>query len=335
MIGLDKIHYAGVNQAYCINNTTPAPTTGWKIVATSLDIQNAVDTYGLKSIVYQNEQTGALHFAFAGTDPYCTQDLWDDGRINLGSLPNKFPAIKELIAHVRESIGSEFATLDISCSGHSLGAVLSDLAVAELSSQGVRATSTTFDNPGSYKVIKNAIKHNEFSGRQSVDIVTLSEHATAYLAEKNFINSMAPQLAATMHQVHPNNQDEVKYPLLKRALSELWDSALTMLSKEIDPYLESKNIDISFKAIVTKIWDTACGLFGQVKSHSLANFSDLKEALVLKLDYDKTLHGNAIKHTPAGWALSPFREEEGFVVLGSYDDENNNVLMGDTAAAAA
>lgn len=84
--------------------------------------------YGYKTVAFVNHQTKQVHIAFAGTDPTDVYNLWDDFLLCLGRSPNKLQAVKPFIDELIQKLGEQSAEYQFSTSGHSLGAVVADIA---------------------------------------------------------------------------------------------------------------------------------------------------------------------------------------------------------------
>lgn len=170
--------------------------TGWKILCNSADYQDT-HKYGYKAVAFINEQTREVHVATAGTDPKSVSDLVDDVRGVYGhGYISKIKPMKAFIDKVVNKVdvkGYKYTT-----SGHSLGAVVSDLTAAEITSRNLNLIeSTTFENPGSHPALDYATKNKFFPNEAREKIYSLAKYCKVINAVPNLINETNDQLAAS------------------------------------------------------------------------------------------------------------------------------------------
>ncbi|HJD61633.1 MAG TPA: hypothetical protein LFV90_05775 [Rickettsia endosymbiont of Columbicola hoogstraali] len=125
----------------------------WEILVTSVDDKNT-NQYGYKAVAFINRNTKEIHISSSGTIITEKYDLIDDARITFDRLPNKMLPVKAFVTKILEQAGGQENVIDykFSTSGHSLGAIVSDLTGIEIHSRGLKfEKSVTFDNPGSKK----------------------------------------------------------------------------------------------------------------------------------------------------------------------------------------
>lgn len=170
--------------------------TGWKILCNSADYKDT-NEYSYKAVAFINEKTKEIHVATAGTDPKSVYDLIDDVRGVYGhGYISKIKPMKAFIDKIVNKVdvkGYKYTT-----SGHSLGAVVSDLTAAEIASRNLNLIeSTTFDNPGSYPAIDYATKNKFFSNEARGKIYSLAKYCKVINAAPNLINETNNQFAAS------------------------------------------------------------------------------------------------------------------------------------------
>lgn len=169
--------------------------TGWKILCNSADYK---DTHkcGYKAVAFINEQTKEIHVATAGTDPKDVNDLKDDMRgVYMHGNISKIKPMKAFIDKVVNKINAE--GYKYTTSGHSLGAVVSDLTAAEIASRNLKLIeSTTFDNPGSYPALDYATKNKFFPNEAREKIYSLAKYCKVINAVPNVINETNNQFSA-------------------------------------------------------------------------------------------------------------------------------------------
>lgn len=163
---------------------------------------------------------------------------------------------KSELAIVRQKA---IAGYDISYTGHSLGAVLSDLAATDmqlrlnekgLSPKDYAISSTTFDNPGANKLVKKMCKKRN----ANIDSVKSAVQYKAFNNRPNFINTLDKQVGEK-YQIVPDGQ-KPRGPLA---------NMFSWLSRKVPvPVVKHLFKFLSFGR-VTK----------QVSDHSMTNFDDV------------------------------------------------------------
>lgn len=232
-------------------HTTKLLQTGWEVLCTSADSLET-NQYGYKSVAFINRETKEVHIATAGTKSNQKYNILDDVRITFGFTPSKMAALKSFVDDV-VSLGKFDDELDeysFSTSGHSLGAVLSDLTAVELMSRGLTfEESATFDTPGSKTVVMNAIKSQLFTGKVTQDIVDkLPDSCVEYNARPNFINTINEHLASTIHVITPEVVVPITVKQEEAQPSGLWGGGQYLYNKvgttvsQCSEYLGVKNV---------------------------------------------------------------------------------------------
>lgn len=129
-------------------------------------------------LVLINNSAKEVTFVTAGTriDKAITRraDLRDDIRLSLGLLPLKAKAAQELNNLILEQLGDEAKDYHFHYTGHSLGGALSDIAATDmgmkLHQQNIltknKVSTVTFDNPGSYTLVKNQLTSRYLEKKQ-------------------------------------------------------------------------------------------------------------------------------------------------------------------------
>ncbi|WP_050897495.1 lipase family protein [Orientia tsutsugamushi] len=172
---------------------------GWKILCNSADYKDT-NKYGYKAVAFINEKTKEIHVATAGTDPKNVNDLRDDiqGVYRHGDI-SKIKPMKAFIDKVVNNL--DVKDYKYTTSGHSLGAVVSDLTAAEIVSRNLNLVeSTTFDNPGSYPALDYATKNKFFPNEAREKIYSLAKYCKVINAVPNLINETNDQFAAIQPQ---------------------------------------------------------------------------------------------------------------------------------------
>ena len=183
---------------------------GWELLARS-NTDASTSHFSYKACAFINHNTQELLIAHAGTDLKHGKDIIDDFWLWQGShIPYKMSSIKSFIEKIEEKVGKEdIKNYKIETTGHSLGAILSDLCAVELKSKKLEVTkSTTFENPGSKKVIEKAIEKDIFSNQISFDQVKEIGFDIKNM-KPNPINSLNPQLGTVSLVVTEENLKSV------------------------------------------------------------------------------------------------------------------------------
>jgi len=195
-----------VNKAYNIHSQKPiTPPGGWEVLTRS-DKSDLANKYSFKCVAFINEQEKKIILAHAGTtDGY---DVIDDAMIVAHKVPYKIESIKSFIDEV-ENLVSDSKEYIYETTGHSLGGILSDLSAVELKARGLNITqSVTFDNPGSYPVIKTAIDQKVFTGQiESIRQLEQDINFHAFNSCPHFINTINKPLGTVSLVVPPKGAD--------------------------------------------------------------------------------------------------------------------------------
>lgn len=254
---------------------------GWKILCNSADYKDT-NKNGYKAVAFINEETKEVHVATAGTDVKDVNDLKDDvqGVYMHGNI-SKIKPMKAFIDKIVTKISVE--GYKYSTSGHSLGAVLSDLTAAEIVSRNLEFTeSTTYDNPGSNPPLEYAVKNKYFPTEAREKIYSLAKHCKVFNAVPNLVNRANDQFAAeTPKLVLSKKNDFSNGSYISWAADNLkklckpFDAAGNMLASNFGfnkiSYTLHKVSDAINKAsnLLQKVSITG-------HSHGLSNFEDCK-----------------------------------------------------------
>lgn len=177
----------------------------WEELSKSSDNEDT-NQYGYKAVSLVNHITKQVFISCAGTKEI--HDIVDDIKIVFGYAPNKLEPLKKFVTNTIDLItksNNDIADYTFSTSGHSLGAVVSDLTAVEIISRNLNFDmSTTFENPGSKDVVTNAINQNLFSGTVPKDpdaLKEIAEHCIEYNAKPNFINTVNSHFSSNINLV--------------------------------------------------------------------------------------------------------------------------------------
>lgn len=254
-------------------------STGWKILCNSADYEDTNEC-SYKAVAFINEKTKEIHVATAGTDPKSANDLIDDVRGVYGH--GYISKIKPMKAFIDKIVNNaDVKDYKYTTSGHSLGAVVSDLTAAEIASRNLNLVeSTTFDNPGSYPALDYATKNKFFSNEAREKIYSLSKYCKVINAVPNLINETNNQFAA----IQP------KLALPKNGFGNDYISSIAASFKKIcKPLNATENILNSYFGFnkvscalykISEAVNSTSDLLKKVsitsRSHGLSNFEDCK-----------------------------------------------------------
>lgn len=314
---------------------------GWKVLCNSSQFADT-NQNGYKTVVFVKDKYGAKEvlIAVAGTVSTDINDLKDDFYVATGSYPSKVVQIKAMLNHISELLGSGVSNYKFDVTGHSLGAVLTDMTAFEIMSRGFSlGTSITFDSPGSKNSINEAIKSGVFSNNTNVTIEDLAEHCVVYNSKHNIINYnpvinsphiTAPNLVLPVKKVATDVASYTTEPSgIIGYASYLVSKVSTHVVKTCSDYLG-----------ITRTLTELENLVG----HPLKNFADLCEKPVITTECWKKEDGilvvkdfKGLKHvTSTGNDIITSRLDDDFVVITAYsfddvqrthDYNNNNVLL--------
>jgi hypothetical protein len=257
---------------------------GWEVLRNSSQ-DNNTNQYNYKAVAFVNHKTKEVHITAAGTKPAEKYDLLDDALVAFACVPYKIEQVKAMVGNVIELLGGQDAArkYTFSTSGHSLGAVMSDLTLVEVISRGLPYDkSETFDNPGTADIVKRAIESNHFTNKVEVSIDELARHCEVYNAKPNFINSTNTQLGNTKLVLPKKVTDKVTVQDTSES-SGVWGFA-SYLSNKVGAVVKACSDYLGITSVIK-----------QIQSHSLSNFADLTSATVVETEnWKKKVDGKLV-----------------------------------------
>jgi hypothetical protein len=182
---------------------------GWEKVTRTIEAPKTTP-HLLEATTFKNDSEQKIAISINGTHFAPTKqglyDLIDDITLAMHKVPYKYEDVKKFIDHsIREVIdlqpslkGKQVSDplvqnylnkYEFITTGHSLGAVLSDLAAVYIKSLGLNVTqSITFDSPGSRPVLLNALKTQSELKSLTEEKLKNEINFTEYLSYQNVIN---------------------------------------------------------------------------------------------------------------------------------------------------
>jgi|GEM_PF-4282558 len=151
------------------------------------------DKSGFYGASFVNHETKELIISYSGTTCFnlgsqwskwynCFQDIYADVEMFLGRLPTQLSDVQSFTNETLSLIGYDNAQqYNIIVTGHSLGAIHSNLMAIDLHNKGLNVKVVNFDSPGSKPVVSTYISENNYEE---------TIHPTTYNAPKNWINSL-------------------------------------------------------------------------------------------------------------------------------------------------
>lgn len=179
------------------NDDRPSLPLDWKIIYSE---ESAI---GFRGACYVKNTTNKLHVVFANRGTIINiQNLIADLDLMFNQAPEKFllaawDFMKAAVTTLRTIYDLEVLNkASYTLTGHSLGAVLSDLVNVGFFNAGTRLKSITFENPGSKGIIYSLGKKSGWPEERITKLCSmLLAYCDAYFGDVNLINSWNEQLA--------------------------------------------------------------------------------------------------------------------------------------------
>jgi hypothetical protein len=162
-----------------------SPPTGWKVIATAPDNSN-----GYFAAAFANGNRVVI--AHRGTDLKNLATLKADLQIAGRNVPDQYTNAKKFVSQVMAN-SQKIASPVYFQTGHSLGAILAELAAAEFNTNAV-----TFESPGSRPIIQKMA-----SGAQlKTYLANADAKVSTYNAAPNMINTVNGHVG-TLYRIYP------------------------------------------------------------------------------------------------------------------------------------
>ncbi len=175
-----------------------------------------------KAIAFVSHETKEIMIANAGTMSYTAsqtmEDVFADVMLAGGLIPKaKFAAIKNFIEKIKSSANNfDIENYTFNTTGHSLGGFLADITAVELMAQGFSVKSSeTFDNPGAFEPIQNALNNKLFSfeDKEAVNIEQIKEKISFIsnqAMQANIVNTANSQMGEIRVTIKNNFPDKLQ-----------------------------------------------------------------------------------------------------------------------------
>lgn len=165
---------------------------GWEFVTDSNKLGLSKD--GFYGITFKNKDTQEVAVAFSGTsfnhplDGGIWNDFWSGFQIYRGQIPAQYESAKLYTLHSLKMV-SDIENPSITLTGHSLGAVLSDLVTYRLKAAGLdNVKAINFDNLGSKPIVEKMLKTYD------VDINDVQVNIEQYQSKPHLVNHWYEQV---------------------------------------------------------------------------------------------------------------------------------------------
>ncbi|HEU5281964.1 MAG TPA: hypothetical protein VFU82_08310 [Gammaproteobacteria bacterium] len=174
---------------------------GWSLFSSFEASNGYVGNCYVKDVFTKNTQFIIAH---RGTVLSSVKDIVADVEVALGFIPGQFDSVSNFIVQISEKVRDVYKHkvdlleyISITSTGHSLGAVLSDLCLITPLS-----LSITFENPGSSQLVWRQIDSLPISSKDKIYFYNrVKASAKVYQADVNIINTWAEQMGDVYHLV--------------------------------------------------------------------------------------------------------------------------------------
>ena len=169
------------------------------------------------SLAIFNEEDKEIIIANYGTHVSITKplttmhDIYADIQLGLKLIPSKFSSTSKFIEQIKDLLGSEYNDYTITCTGHSLGGFLAQLAGTKCKAIGFKDVKVvTFDAPGAKEVVVKLANSLDYNG-------DLEQGIENYITRPNFVNSTNTHLGEVFYTPPLENEssNNEKFSILK------------------------------------------------------------------------------------------------------------------------
>jgi hypothetical protein len=218
------------------------------------------DLHGYRGFAIVNKELKHVIVASAGTKASEAEnnysalhaDFQSDHKLIKATLPEQFEPLINFTRKIIEELDAKEHDYTITFTGHSLGAALSELAVAEFINQ-LDVNSEVFDNPGTLPIIEN----NPNWGKEIAEKV--HEVSLIHNASPNIFNTLNPQTGTVLKLIYQEDTsfwrnmiyNDFTRDLYKKVAQKIWhydegekvqmpgiqigNHAISSFMQEIDP----------------------------------------------------------------------------------------------------
>lgn len=259
-----------------------------EILCVSDYADKSISEHKYRSVVWIDREKKIIYVANAGTRINVSEDLKDDLNLALGKLPAKMKSIQALNNHILSTLQKEVDSKEMSewnfnYSGHSLGGVLSDLASVDMLlklekkfpegkfTENIK--STTFDNPGSSRLVNRLIKQEKGEKEANIQLKNVKDKIkfTSFQAEPNLINTLDQQMG-DVHRIV--NKKDAK----REFLDHVFNSGLHLLNIAVSVAILAFLAGAAFQAIPIAVGVTGAGataVIGKKLGKAASKFSKI------------------------------------------------------------
>lgn len=211
-----------------INNALP---TGYEFLYKASSVLKSYDLYGYRGFAIINKDHKHIIISSSGTkaseaeNDYAAlhADFQSDHQLIKATLPEQFQPLISFTTKIISDLGNEAASYSYTFTGHSLGAALSELAVAEFIDK-YDVNSEVFDNPGTLPIIES----NSKWGKEIAEKV--HEASLIHNASPNVFNTLNPQTGVVLKLIYREDSsfwrnviyNDFTRDLYKKVAKKIW-----------------------------------------------------------------------------------------------------------------
>ena len=168
---------------------------GWSSYGVRIEDLGIEDLKGYYGRVFINADTGQVVIAHRGTNDLLSGDVVSDAQLFMDDIPDQYAVSRQFVMAIQQKLAEDGYDYTLTHTGHSLGAVLSDLNAMKDHTRGI-----AFDNPGSREIIQNF--GDEFGNYSSDQLIS-------YQSAPNPVNQANPQ-AGYVVEINPNKSGNLE-----------------------------------------------------------------------------------------------------------------------------
>ncbi len=249
---------------------------GWEMLCQSSEWQDT-NQYDYKAVSFINHKTKQICIATAGTKIKSFWDLLDDLLVYRWIVPYKLIPAKAMLDHINEFMNDK--SLDIGSytfytTGHSLGAVISDLIGREILGRGWElGKCVNFESPGTFPIMEKWVNSDLFCKKKEVSLSELEKFCVTYNVQDNWINTLNSPLGVVKKLIVEQIDDGIK---------NVVDSVENWSQKLTNYFCNKAKAVVSLLPMGKEIIKGINNLY----SHTLKSFEELDKVLTLYQNQD-------------------------------------------------
>ncbi|WP_039457227.1 lipase family protein [Candidatus Jidaibacter acanthamoebae] len=251
---MNNYQLAQFSAAAYTKNSSKYENGEWKKLLTSDEV--SASKSGFYGTAYINETSKEVVIANSGTNFNVfglgwlskfdfsvpidfVKDLYSDTQLFFGYVPNQFTyGADKFTDAVIKQLGNEAHDYTFTTTGHSLGAVLSNLENAKLTSLGYQVSSVNIDSPGSKPILENYIQDNNLKlGCDNLDITTFN-------APKHLANSVHDEVGNVYEFTMPYTNSSIFGSIMETIYNHQFRNIITKaFDKDSGDFIEYEMVN--------------------------------------------------------------------------------------------